>query len=280
MSEGSETTEGNSAAPAKRARYLHPLADYEKIYGRKERALKGWIAIGRDVKPNAELPPLDQPALMKHWWTRHMSQRVPDEIANLAITPAAAPPPAASTPPLADTPPGPLFAARADAVPPSPQPSPPQSGIGYLGALHRLREAEAKAGRLYVLLLTEAAEPSSSVEDRSRLSAEAEQARRSWDDLVNRLRPMEKDATEILTAAGLMWGSDEVVASMTAIHISLKESVLSLWRRARARLRACVDPAEEEKLWREEVDKIFAALRANKFTRCADVDSPADHAAA
>lgn len=280
MNEEGQAADSEVPRSVKRARYLHPLVHYEGVFGRKERALKGWIAIGRDAAP-PELPPFDEPRLMKDWWTRHMTQRVPDEIAALAISPpsGAALPPPVPAPVSPDAAAGPLFVAASGAaspVPPAPAPAPPPGAIvGYSGALQRLREAEAAAGHLYTSLLRQAAESTRTADERARLTAEAEQARRAWDDLVNRLRPMERDAAEILAAAGRVWNCDDVMASMDVIHLSLKESFLALWRRVRARLRACTDPGEEDKLWQAEVERLFAALRANKFTRPADVDEPA-----
>lgn len=279
-----ESTNGSVPSPVKRARYLQPLeyypAHFQSLLGLSDkpvsvRSLKGWIGDGRDASP-PELPPFDEPARLKDWWTRIKKNRAPDWLVSLAALAARVVVQSAPAPPSLDVSPGPLFAAAASTpAAPSPPTSLSPSGVGYSGALQRLREAEAAAGNLYTTLLRQAAEPQRTAEDRSRLTAEAEQARRAWDDLVNRLRPMEKDAAEILAAAGSMWNADEVAASMGVVHIALKESILGLWRRARAKLRACPDPAEEDKIWREEVEKIFAALRANKFTRPADVDVPA-----
>lgn len=290
MTTDGEPTSGDVPTPVKRARYLQPLeyypAHFQSLLGLSDkpvsvRSLKGWIGDGRDATP-PELPPFDDERRLKDWWTRIKKNRAPDWLVSLAAL--AAPAVATPVPPLGTSMPsdaatGPLFAVAASApsVPsPSPAPAAPSVpfAVGYSGALQRLREAEAAAGNLYTTLLRQAAESARAIDERTRLTAEAEQARRAWDELVNRLRPMEKDAAEILAAAGLMWNADDVSASMGVVHIALKESILGLWRRTRAKLRACADPAEEEKLWREEVEKIFTALRANKFTRPADVDAP------
>ena len=67
-----------------RARYQHPLRDYETVFSVKERQLKRWIEIGRRATP-VELPPLDDPPLMRDWWVKFMRQRVPQRLLQLAV---------------------------------------------------------------------------------------------------------------------------------------------------------------------------------------------------
>lgn len=254
---------GPAPAPgrASRARYLHPLDHYESIYGTKARAMKRWIAIGRDASP-PELPPLDEPSRMKMWWVRCMSQRVPDKILALAKGPP--PPPSA---PAAPASPGPLFTFSAGAALPSSVSSSPPSlppSVGFAGALQRLRAAEAAAGELYTTLLRKASAETEK-DLRAELEAEAERARRSWDDLVDRLRAMERDAEKILSAGGRMWSADDVLASQEVIHLALREGVRGLIRRIRPKLIG-LPPADQESVWLAEADSLFAGLRANKFT--------------
>jgi hypothetical protein len=256
---GGQNLSGEVAAgPKKRARYLHPIASYETIYGTKARAMKRWIAIGRDATP-PELPPLDDPPRMKMWWVRCMTQRVPDKIVALAKVPPADP--ALPT----DASPGPLFAQAAATTPTSPSSATGMiPTVGFAGALQRCRAAEAAAGELYTNLLRQAA-ADKDVDRRARLGAEAEHARRSWDELVDRLRTMERDAEKILSAGGRMWSADEVLASQELIHLALREGLYSLIRRVRPKL-AGLQPGEQEETWLIEVELLFAGLRANKFT--------------
>ena len=291
-----ENQQGEATRPAaRRARYLQPLAyypaHYQKILGLadlpvRERALKLWIAEGRDATP-PELPPFDDERRLKDWWTRVKTNRPPDWLVALAARPVDVAPVSpiatvSAAPAEGDPSMGPLFTQAASApgaasmpAPVSlPTPATPSSSLnGYAAALQRVREAEAAAGNLYTSLLNRAADPRTTAEDRSRLTAEAEQARRAWDELVNRLRPMEKDAAEILRESGQVWNVDDVIASTTTIHLSLRHSFRGLWRRVRARMRSCATPLEEDALWAEETEKIFAGLRTNKFTR--PVDEPA-----
>lgn len=257
-------------APIVRASYQHPLEHYETIYGRKVRMIKLWIATGRDAVP-MELPPLDEPPKMKAWWIRQMKHRVPLDIEQLAAGTPKPPPSPVVTPPPADTSAGPLFeaAAAAPGSTPAPAASAPPLAFsgGFAGALQRLRAAEAAAGELYTSLLRQAAGcRAEQADDRARLTAEAEGARRAWDELVDKLRSYEKDASKILAESGKVWSQDEVVASQEVIHLALKEGINGLLRRVRPKLKACVTPAEEDKLWQTEVDKLFGALRANRFS--------------
>lgn len=258
-------------APLVRASYLHPLEHYETIYGRKVRMIKLWIATGRDAVP-MELPPLDEPPKMKAWWIRQMKHRVPLDIEQLAGGPPKTPPPPAAAAP-ADASAGPLFEAAASAPGAAPSSAPPTAvppiafSGGFAGALQRLRSAEAAAGELYTSLLRQASACGpGQVDDRARLTAEAEGARRAWDELVDKLRSYEKDASKILAESGKVWSQDEVVASQEVIHLALKEGINGLLRRVRPKLKACESPAEEDKLWQTEVEKLFGALRANRFS--------------
>lgn len=63
-----------------RRHYQQPYSVYVKRFGLSakdaERALKRWVAKGRETDP-ADLPPFDQPELLAAWWRRHMKWRVP-----------------------------------------------------------------------------------------------------------------------------------------------------------------------------------------------------------
>lgn len=286
-----ENQQGEKTRPApRRARYLQPLAHYPERFRDllglpdlpvRERALKCWIAEGRDATP-PELPPFDDERRLKDWWTRVKKNRPPDWLVALAARPADVASPAVvaaapSAPVVESDAVGPLFAQTATA-PGAAAPTPvlviPAATAGtlngYAAALQRVREAEAAAGNLYTSLLRRAANSATTADDRSRLTAEAEQARRAWDELVNRLRPMEKDAADILRESGQVWNVDDVIASTTTIHLSLRDSLRGMWRRVRARMRSCATPIEEDALWAEETEKLFAGLRTNKFTRPVD----------
>lgn len=259
------------AAVVQRARYVHPLKHYETIYETKARAMKRWIAIGRDATP-PELPPLDDPPRMRAWWVRCMSQRVPEKILALAQTTPLAPALSVSAPPV-DSAAGPLFAHAAAAAHAAPLPGvlPPRNG--FAGALQRVRESESAAGALYKSLLHQAA-AATDPDLQLRLSAEAEQNRRAWEKLVDQLREMERDAVKILPQTASMWLAEEVLASQDVIHIALRDGVRNLLRRVRPKLLG-VPVIEQDAIWAAEVEALFAALRANKFT-----SAPAELAAA
>ena len=273
------------SVPVQRAHYAKKLESYESVFGVKVRQIKNWIAAGRDASP-PEFPPLDDPPKLLAWWTRHMRNRAPAQIlefASGAAPPAA--PPAASTPAATspvDASAGPLFEAAAmspatGTPPPLPPAAPGLSGptVGFSGALQRLRVAEATAGALYTSLLAQAAEAHRTPEQRATLAATAEQQRRAWDELGEKLRRYEKDAESILSASGRMWMADDVMSSATVIHVALVESVRQLIRRLRPRL-VDLAPAAQDALWSAEVDRMFAALRANQFTAPAELpDEPA-----
>lgn len=274
-----ENSLGRSAV--RRTGYLQTLDWYETHFQAllglaappvRMRAMKRWIAIGRDKSPPAP-PPLDDPGRLKDWWTQHMANRVPDWICQLAVVaPSTTQPPAPAPAPAPEASVGPLFdaAARASTSPTAPGGAAP---VGYASALQRVRAAEAAAGELYTSLIRRAADPTATDDQRARLTAEAEQARRSWDDLGDRLRAMERDAEKILAASGRMWMADDVLAANNLVHLVLRESLRGLWRRARPKLLA-KPILEQDAVWEAEVDLLFAELRANKFTAPAAAPAP------
>lgn len=274
MNEKGERSSGEVAhVPGKRHRYEKPLAHYAPLLNRSVRSLKSLVAIGKDAVP-PDLPPFDDLPAMKGWWLRRMKNRVPDDIAALATVAAPTPPSPPTAPPPAI---GPLF----DAVPPGSSasaPAIPGSVPGFLAALKRVRDAEAATGRLYNLLLAQAAAPDCLTENRSRFAAEAESARRAWDDNLNRLRTMERDAAPILAASGRMWNADDVLAANDLVHQVLRESIRGLLRRARPKLLGRT-PAEQDDVWAAEVEGLFSELRENKFTAPPAAPSSDDAAA-
>ena len=77
--EGSFVLEGKSLpATSDRAQarrltvrsYSQPLQIYADRYNYSLRAIKRWIALGRTLSPEEDLPPLDEPAEMAAWWER------------------------------------------------------------------------------------------------------------------------------------------------------------------------------------------------------------------
>jgi hypothetical protein len=249
--------------PTKKAGYQHPLAHYVEIYQAAERTLKHWIALGRQAQPEPDLPPLDEPAQMKAWYARHKKNRVPDHLVQLAAQSArletADPgcPPWSSPPPAAacgnvTTAATSAVAATAGSVLPSAPPT-PRVATGFSATLERLRDAEAAAGSKYTELILAGKD------------AEAEVAERRWQKLRNDLRAYERDAQEVLAAQGKLWPADEVTAVLHEIHTPLRDGVLALFDRIESQLDT-LPRNDRRKLYRGEVNRLFAALVANKFT--------------
>ncbi len=89
-----------AAGQKRRSGYFHELTAYAERYDANLRTVKRWIADGRNATPPDPCP-LDSPAQMPEWWTRHKTQRVPaailaaasadQEKAPAAVQPAALP---------------------------------------------------------------------------------------------------------------------------------------------------------------------------------------------
>lgn len=196
------------------------------------RAIKGWLQIGRECTP-PELPPLDEPYRLAQWWARRMKQRVPDWIKAIERQHFGG---------------NPVVQMPTETVAPS--------SLGIMGVLDRCRAVEAAAGDRYASLLRMAAQ-AKTFDEQQRYSSEAEQARRSWDESVERLQKMELATPKILAAYGKMWNADDVMASFETVHLALKGSIESI--------------VKDNPVLMERVHKAFAALRNNKFTASVEV---------
>lgn len=252
-------SEGNETEATKRRTTINdqPLTWYPGEFQRllklaepplDERTLRRWIQVGRDSTP-PELPPLDEPYRLAQWYARRMKQRVPDWIKAIERQHFGGSPNV-------------QVAAVRDATQ-----SAATTSLGILGVLDRCRAVEAAAGDRYAMLLRMASQ-AKDFDEGQRYSSEADQARRAWDDSVERLRTMELAAPKILAAYGKTWPSDEVIASLETIHVSLKTSVENLLKRVRPKLQGKA-PAEQDAIYAAEVETMFASLRSNKFMEAA-----------
>lgn len=270
---------------AQRARYKYPLPHYEGIFGTKVRAMKRWIAIGRDANP-PDLPPLDQPEKVAAWWRRRMAHRVPEKLLDLERAGRAAAP--AAAPRVANQPAG------SDGVTAGAAKGQQTAGVaapiafsysvgegagaatdakrGFAGTLQRLRDAEAQTGTVYNQLMQRAAAEMDPGEQ-MRLTAAAEQTRRTWETLTKELRQYEADAPKVLAASGDAWFRPDVLAANLEIHTVIAAGVRGLVRRVRPKLQG-LNPSDQDALWDSEVDRLFAVFRANKFT-APPADDPA-----
>lgn len=144
-------------------RYREQYSVYAGRYGASERTVKRWVAAGKE---KGDACPLDDPEVMREWWARNMSQRCPDKLLAAAIEARK------SGPGEPVTVPEPVKAPVQDPLmelPVQPQkekPAPPplvprelkpvsEDELGLESTLHRLREAEVQAHRIYVEALAE-----------------------------------------------------------------------------------------------------------------------------
>lgn len=268
---GSDGAENSSSLAV-----LHPTqAHYAAVFGVSVRTIKTWIAIGRDARP-PERPPLDEPARMKDWYSRHMTNRVPDRLVDLAASiargtgansphssdsPLAAPlpfvSPAVAASSHSDASAGPLFATAAAATTPgaTPRTAVPVGSGGFTATLGHLREAASITGERYARL---AADPTK--------EAEAEHAHRIWSKLTKELLAYEKSAQDLLQSSGQSWASSDVIAALDDLHPPLRDGVLSLYGRLASRLDLLPTFEQRDRLFRDEARRLFAGLVANKFT--------------
>lgn len=246
-------------APAGRAGCRHPIvpgSPYEAMYATTIRTIKRWRHIGSQAQPPA-MPPLDEPYRMAAWYRANMERIVPARL--LQLEEDGAPKPTAPSAPPAEsaavTPPP-----VAPAVAPSPQRAPSTSlATGYAATLDRFRQAEAVAAQRYF-------DAVSSADENER--AHAPRYQKEWNDVADKLRSYEKDASRILAEADNLWDASAVVDAITGIHTQLAAGIRRLHRRMRQQHpdAHALPPSEQEALWDAEVDALFSALTGSRFT--------------
>jgi hypothetical protein len=85
--------------PDARADYRHEYAHYAAQLGCDVRNIKLYVAVGRGVKPDPDLPPFDSPPDFLLWWRRRMSRPPSEKVLAFARSVAAPGPSASATPP-------------------------------------------------------------------------------------------------------------------------------------------------------------------------------------
>lgn len=243
-----------------RSMYPHPAAHYAAIFDVTARGVNKWIARGLAADP-PEPPPLDDPSALVGWWPRHMKHRVPERllIAKREFE-------AKSGVPRGTEEPLPDFALEAESAvsvaagPVEPIEVAPLEGSandeGFFASLLRTRRAERVASLAY-----EAAKKAV-----PRNEADIRITYNTWKDIAQQLRSMEKDAPEILKKTGDMWLSVDIVSELTPMLTSLKNGVDSLWRRFSVKI-GVQSTVATDRIWQDEVDRLFAGLLESKFVK-------------
>lgn len=247
------TSATRSPVGARKFHYRKDISEYRETYGCALQSLYDWINDGKGNTPS-ELPPLDSPAEMLAWWKRNKKNRAPDRLVALAAA-------------VGSQPQNFPESFREETPPDVPVLTPALNiNAGFLAAVERHREAEANAGALYNQLARSAGERGLTADVRQSRLATAEQARRTWADLANRLREYERDAEKILAASGRTWMADDVVASVTQAHATLAAGLRMLAERVRPAL-----TPEQVASHDAELQRLLDGLIGLKFAQLPDM---------
>ncbi len=138
--------------------------------------------------------------------------------------------------------------------PPVPEITPSSVGRGFLASLLRMREEEAAAHARYKT----ARETNPPDEGKIRFEFQA------WQDIVGRLRSLEKDSAGVLEQSGDMWLAVDIVKELSSIHTAIINGVHSLGRRFAMKTGMQWSVALDRQ-WQDECDRLFGALLESKF---------------
>lgn len=215
-------------------KYRREQKDYAEIFKTSDRTIKRWVKTGKDA---GELPPLDSPGDMPAWWAAHYKQKIPECI--IAVANAVAPAPVAAAPVEE------VASAQASQV--------IDVGTGFREMLGRVRDAEKAAYLEYHVVLKSG--------DESKLTL----ARKTWSEISKQLRELERDAHDILSRSGSLVEKSSIEKIIAEIHGPIVNGIRSMWRRVKERMTAAPD-AQQDRVWQEEVDRLFFRLSESAFT--------------
>jgi hypothetical protein len=207
----------SSGAAAGAGEYQEPLAVYAERYGKALRSVKRWVAIGRAA---GDPPPLDAPAEMAGWWSRHMTWAVPDRLLEMAggVVPAA------------------------EVVPPE---APAAGGEEVAAEVALEIGLEAELGRLQRLAA-----------DLSVAARQPGQAK-AYLDAVNRMTILQGRLREEAEKERRLLPRDAVEAAIHEFHGPIEREIRMLYRTMCEKLGLGPTP-EIEDGWNRECDRIFA----------------------
>jgi len=227
--------------------YGRPRTAYAELYGATVRTINNWISAGL-AKRNP--PPLDDPREMPAWWGAVMDHRVPDKLYSAASRFASSNPPSEPSSSSVKVPPS----LSDESETSSPSEEEPVLSTGFLASLLRTRDEEAKAHRRY----KKAADEDPPDEGKIRT------LQKTWQDLADHLRSLEKAAPEVLRKSGDMWLGVDIIRELAEIHGVIQSGVRSLLRRWAVKTGREVS-VSDDRAFQDEVDRLFSRLQDSKF---------------
>lgn len=219
---------------------------YAEKFGTTPRSIGNWIRHGG---LRGEFPPLDDAAALVAWWGKHMEHRVPDKIYS-AVASCETGVVGMAMGEKVD-----LFPVESQSGNMQPSGNEEILSTGFLASLLRTRDEEAKAHGRYA----------KSVDEDPPDAGKIRVLQKTWQDLADHLRALEKAAPEVLRKSGDMWLGVDIVRELADIHGIICAGVRTLGRRWA--VKAGVDwTVSNDRAFQDEVDRLFSRLHESKFT--------------
>jgi hypothetical protein len=246
ISEFSLSADGGPRIAGSRVKYPRDLEHYAGVYGHDVRTVKRWVSIGKAAAP-MDLPPLHNPSKMPAWWQRRMQHQVPTVVLQAASSTAAAAPSRAVE----------SVAPAAPAAPLGDRDFSDVETLDLIGNVEQLRRTVAVAKRL----LDEALQG----RDEGLITSR----QRSYERAFDLLRKCEADVLDYKKRTETLVERSAVRAENNRIASAITTAVRRLVKAVRPQLTGKPD-AEQDRIWGEETERCFAALKGARFT-----DAPA-----
>lgn len=207
-------------------------SELSERWGYSVRQLRNWMRVGAKV---ADPVPLNRPEDMPAWFERvHPGRKCPDRLWQ-AVRAVSASLGAGAAHPQGRSP----FAGP-------PRVEVPESEMGLLAMLERLRAAEATLHAKYIAAVD--------VDEHKATFLHSE-----WLKMVEKLRALEKSAPRALEELGVYVRKDDVIRELVPIHAAIIKSFAQTFRRGRVKLRA----ADTVKEWNSIVDSLVEEVRSH-----------------
>lgn len=225
-------------------KFRHTYSHYAVQFGQTVRTVKRWVSLGRKA---GDPPPLDHPADLPAWWTRHMKIRVPQKVWDAAGGAAMLEIPAASAPEAPAAPPPELPLSDAGPDPDSIADEilaelPMIEGLGMDVTLERLRALEAH-------LFRRASQPGQS---------------KPYLEVVSRLTAVIGKVRSEAEAEKRLIQRDLAETMIHEFHAPIERETRLLYG-AMAKALGIPETPEGERVWNDALDQMFARFQKEVF---------------
>ncbi len=266
---GEELAAGDGLGPVeavvrvmKDGRILYPESYkiYGERFGKSDRTVRSWVAIGQEAGKARgtglkELPPLHDANALVLWWRAHMTAKIPDKIVEVAIAEQRA-----GRAPVME-----LAGAGGQGGKPAEEKAEPERAEPVkLGDLDVEIEADLGLRQARALAETAYNEMRRALEDG--LEAKADRWRKVWMEAVSTQRVWEKDYNRIMEERGHLLRKNVLVAEIVSMAAAIARNVLAQMVELLETVAPEMDAGERRALAVAARDECFKKLRASEFS--------------